>query len=126
MNKIKRLFGIALLFAGLISCPVLLTPGCTTSQQETSFNTIYTLEKATTAVYDSYIQQVIFGSIPTNDVPKVSQSFNAFQASMLVALDTVQFNTNALAPANLVIASEDLIRLVRAIENMSKKSKGPL
>lgn len=95
---------------------VLLTPGCTTSQQQTAYNTLYAVEATTTAAVDSYDYMVIHGELSTNDLPRVSKSFDTFQISFLAALDAAQFNTNALAPASLVIESKDLINLVTVLK----------
>lgn len=100
---------------------MLTVPGCTTSQQRIGYNTIYSLEKVTTAAYDGYIGEVIQGRTPTNDVPKVSKAYNSFQTAMIVAIDGVEFNTNSLAPANLERLSQDLFDLIRSINAKNKK-----
>lgn len=102
---------ISLLALGLISF-VLLCAACNTSQQRIAFNTLYSVEKATTAAYDGYLDSVIKGVTPTNGVPKVSRAYNHFQSSFVVALDGVQFNTNALAPASLVVEAQDVVNLI--------------
>jgi len=86
--------------------------GCTSGQQRTSFNTIYSLESGVTKAYNGYVDLVIKGSVSTNSLPKIKKAFNDFQASELVALDAVQFNTNALAPAALVTEGQDVINLI--------------
>ena len=103
----------------LFLCTVLLLPtcalnlmGCKASQQQVAYNTIYSVQKATVASYDAYLSLVIQGKVATNDVPRVSKAFNVFQASSLVAMDGVQFNTNALAPASLVTEANDVINLI--------------
>lgn len=90
--------------------------GCTTNQQKIALNTLGTLEQTTTAAVDAYDSLVIKGTVPTNDVPRVSKAYNTFQASMLVALDAVQFNTNAVSPPSLVVESQDVINLITTIE----------
>jgi hypothetical protein len=100
---------------------VLLMVACTTTQQTTSYKTLFSLEHSTVAAYDSYAALVIRGTLPTNDVAKVSKAFNVFQASALPALDAVQYNTNALAPDALIIEAQDLINLITTI-----KAKGTL
>ena len=102
---------IAILFAGA------LVAGCTSSQQRVAFNTLYSVEQTTTAAVDAYDSQVIKGSVPTNDVPRVSAAFNTFQAAFLIALDAARYNTNAIAPPNLVIEGQDVLNLITSIEN---------
>lgn len=86
--------------------------GCPGPIQRTSFNTIYSLESGVTKAYSGYVDLVIKGSVSTNSLPKIKKAFNDFQASELVALDAVQFNTNALAPAALVTEGQDVINLI--------------
>lgn len=95
----------------LITTSHVLT-GCTTSAQRTAFNTISSVETTTTAAVDGYFTLVIKGSLPTNGVSQVSKAYNKFQGGLLVALDLVQNNTNALAPSSLQQLSADVISLV--------------
>lgn len=118
MKTIAIKIGFVLFLLGCISfiaLPVVMT-SCTTSQQRVSYNTIYSLEKGATSAYDAYLDQVVSGKAPTNSLPAISKAFNKFQASALLALDAVQFNTNALAPASLTVESQDLINLITQIK----------
>ena len=90
----------------------LISAGCNTSQQRTTYNTFYSVEATTTAAVDGYYAATIKGIAPTNGIPKVSKAYNAFQDSFLVAIDLAQFNTNALAPSSLQQESADVIALV--------------
>jgi len=90
--------------------------GCTTTQQQTTFNTLYSLEHVTVATYDGYLDTVIKGQTSTNSVPQVSKAYNTFQASYLVALDAAQYNTNALAPNSLLVESQDVINLINTVK----------
>lgn len=100
-----------------ISLGILLI-GCTTSQQTTAFNTIYSVEKGTTAAFDGYISTVLDGTTSTNGLPRVASVYNVFQAGVKDALSAVQFNTNALAPASLIIESKDVINTIAAVKNL--------
>lgn len=125
MKKLRSLASI-LMLACIVALPatlVTVVPGCTTSAQRVSYNTIYSVEKTATAAYDGYIDQVIKGTLPTNDVPKISAAYNAVQRSVLVALDGVQYNTNALAPESLQIEAKDLTNLIEAIKAATDKKK---
>lgn len=118
----KKLFAIWPLILALALAPTpLLIQGCSTTQQRQAYNTIYSLERAAMAAYDSYMTGVIRGEIRTNDVPQVSKSFNVFQASMLVALDAAEFNRNAEAPASLSNQAADLLFLIKTVTDLSKK-----
>jgi hypothetical protein len=110
---ISALFSLAVFTIAITT----VTTGCKTSQQQVVFNSLYTVEHATVTAYDGYVGLVVSGQLPTNDVPRVSKAFNTYQASFIVALDAAQFNTNALAPANLIIESQDVINLITTIKS---------
>ena len=117
MNKnLRSIAMISCLSVLLIAFSLPFVPGCTTSSQTTAYQTLYGLESGATAAYSAYTGLVIKGSVATNDVPKVSKAFNDFQAAVLPALDAVQYSTNALAPANLIQESSDLINLINTAE----------
>ena len=118
LNEARDWFSPIACLAVLMTAVVFV--GCKASQQRIAFNTLASIQTATVAAYDGYALGVVRKQIPTNDVPKVSQKFNLFQASWLVALDAVQYNTNALAPPSLEVISIDLLNLI------NKASKKPL
>jgi hypothetical protein len=92
--------------------------GCVTSHQQVVFNSLYTVDHTTVAAYDAYLDQVIAGHAPTNGVPRVSRAFNRFQIGFTIALDAAQYNTNAIAPTNLIIESKDVINLITAVSRL--------
>ncbi len=100
-----------------ISLALVAILGCHMSAQKTAGNTIYTLDKVVVTAYDAYLSLVVKGTVPTNDVPRVSKAFNQFQAAAQVAYDVVQFNTNALAPSALIQESTDLIQLINSVNH---------
>lgn len=93
----------------------LILAGCSTGSVNIANKTLTGLEVATTGAYDTYDALVIKGSLPTNDVPKISRAYNDFQASMQVASVLAQNNTNILATTNLVTASEKVINLITTV-----------
>jgi len=103
-----------------ITSVALLVVACTMTAQRRATNTIGSLEQTAQAAIDSYWSLVLQGKVGTNDVPKVAKAFDAFQYSVKVALDAVQYNTNALAPGNLVLESQDLLNLIAAVEKGTK------
>lgn len=113
----KRLLSRVILAALLISLPLTVAMTCSRTQQMITYNTLYSVEHSVVAANDGYQALVIKGSLPTNDLPKVSARFNQFQAGFLVALDLAQYNTNALAPAALQVEAQDFINLVSSIKN---------
>lgn len=110
-NRVAAVLGAGLIFLTLL---VVGVPGCTTSQQTTAYNTIFSLEKSTTASYDGYLDLVIQGQVKTNAMPGVSKAYNDFQAAATTATDAANFSTNALAPANLVILAQDVVNQINA------------
>lgn len=89
-----------------------LATSCSTTQQTTSYNTLYSLEHTTVSAYDAYVAAIIKGKVSTNGLPAVSKAFNKFQSAMALAVDAVQNSTNAIAPPALIIESADLINLI--------------
>ncbi len=117
MKKYLNLFAPALgaiLLMSVLSSGVVL--GCKSTPQTITYNSIYSVEKATTGAYDGYVDAVISGSVSTNGLPRVSRAYNKFQASVAVALDACQFNTNALAPDSLLTESGDVINLINQLK----------
>lgn len=104
----------------LIGAALLIVVGCTTTQQTTAFKTISSAEATVNLANDSYQSLVIKGAIPTNDVPKVSHLYNNFQAAELIALDAVQFNSNAISPSSLVVEGQDFVNLINSIKTTAK------
>jgi hypothetical protein len=118
MNFIKRSFLIiasAVMLCSLAATLPVVLSGCTTSQQTVAGKSLYTLEHTTTSAYDAYAIGVIKGTIPTNSLPQVSAKFNQFQAGMTLAITLAQNNTNAIAPANLIVESQELLSLINSI-----------
>lgn len=109
-----------LTFISLLGLTAVVLIGCTTSQQSTAFKTIASAEATVNFAHDSYQGLVIKGAVPTNDVPKISKLYNDFQAAELLALDGVQYNTNAIAPSSLVVEGQDLVNLINNIKATAK------
>ena len=93
-------------------CLALVIVACTSTQQGVVLNSLSTLEQTATATYDGYLALVVKGTVPTNDVPKVSKLFNTFQSDMVLAVVAVQGNTNAVAPQNVIDDSTALINQI--------------
>lgn len=94
---------------------VLIT-GCSLFNTKTAYKTLGTIETATSFSYDGYVDSILAGISTTNYLPQVSSKFNQFQAGFIVALDAVEYNTNALAPVNLVVESDDIINFINQIK----------
>jgi len=107
----KRLL-TALFCVSLLTATVSLPVACSSTQQQRTYKTIYTVQQTTTAAVDAYFYQVATGNIPTNGVPAVAKAYNTFQGGTLVALDIAQWDTNAVAPSSLQTLSLDLLNLI--------------
>jgi hypothetical protein len=102
----KLILNIPLLSFAILS-------GCMTSnQQRTAANTLFAVHETTQSTVDGYFLAVYKGMASTNGIAPVSSAYNKFQLSYLVALDAVQYNTNALASDSLVTESKDVVNLV--------------
>lgn len=112
MKKILQTCALIALFAAPIVASI---TGCNTTQVRYAYNSLYTVEHATYDAYSGYIDSVIRKQTSTNSVPQVSGAYSRFQASFLVALTAVQFNTNALAPVALEQESRDVINLITTL-----------
>lgn len=113
MKIIKNILaGFGLLI--LVSC---LMIGCQTPPDRIAYNTIGSVEDTATAAYDGYVGLVINHTLPTNDLPRASQTFNQVQGGVTLAATTAKNGTNALSPAYLTAELNDLLALLKTISN---------
>lgn len=99
----------------LVTLVAVIAFGCTTASQTTAYKTISTVEQTATTAVSGYYALVINGTVPTNDVPRVSAIYNDIQAAGLLAAAASQAGTNALAPETLVVELTDLTTLITTI-----------
>lgn len=114
----KELFWLSVVSLSLLLTPlvsIMCVTGCTTHQQKIAYRTLYGVEVTTTTAYDGYAILVAKGHIATNSVPQVSHAYNIFQDVMHIAVIEARFNTNALAPANVIAAGDAVINLISTI-----------
>lgn len=111
----KYSFNLLLAFTAcllLLVVGLILLEGCTTNEQTTAYNTLYSTEQTTTAAYNGYLAAIMKGTVSTNSLPAISHDYNMFQADMSVAVLLVQNTTNALAPANLVSEGSAIVTAI--------------
>lgn len=82
--------------------------GCT-SQQKTLYNTLASVQSVTTGSYNGYLDLVVKGKITTNSVPKISRDYDMFQQIWTGAVILAQWQTNSIAPPQVVTASSNLV-----------------
>jgi hypothetical protein len=96
-----------LLLSLILLTGLALTPGmtCTPSQQQTTYNTIFSVETTTRAAFDAYLDQAVKQVPPdTNGLAKAAFAWNTFQSAERAAIDIAQGSKNAPAPQSLVDA----------------------
>lgn len=86
--------------------------GCTTSQQQVTYNSLSTIESVADTGYSNYVSLVIQGKIGTNSLPQISQAYNSLHAAIATAAALDQSGTNALVSSNITIELTDLINLI--------------
>jgi hypothetical protein len=91
---------------------VALAWGCSTSQRRATYNSLATVGHTTDAAVKSYLDLVIQGQVSTNSVPTVAKNYQTFQAAFNAAVALAQFNTNAVAPPNVVALSGVVINSI--------------
>lgn len=113
MKKLLSLIGATIIGAVIIT-------GCGTTGQRTAANTIESEQAVADSTVAGYYDGVLQGILTTNDVPTVSRSYNAFNASVRLEIELAQNNTNALAPANLTTEFNGLVTLVKSVSKAAK------
>lgn len=87
---------------------IALLVGCA-SQSRVVYNTLASVQAATTGAYDGYLSLVVSGKLTTNAVPAISRDYNTFQTVWSAAVMLAQFNTNTVAPQNVTDASTKVL-----------------
>jgi hypothetical protein len=115
----KKLLLILRVSIGLLAGAAIVTvpSGCQMTPRTIAYNTLYSVEKSTTAAYDAYLDLVIQGKVKRDGMPSVAKAFNRFQVAMQGAVNAAQFNYNAIAPETVVaLANEVLNAILKAKE----------
>lgn len=101
------------LFLPLILLPLLLLalPACKTTPQKAAVNSLAVIGHAGNDAYDAYLQSVFQGTVPTNDVPKVTALYRQFQASYSFAASAAHFATNA------TLANPELMEVLNKLQS---------
>lgn len=78
--------------------------GCA-SQQRVTYNTLASVQVATTGAYSSYLDLVIQGKVTTNSVPTVSKDYDIFQTVWNGAVVVARWATNSPASQQVLDAA---------------------
>lgn len=90
-----------------------LVVGCATAGR-TYYNTLASIQVATTGAFNGYIDLVVKGQVKTNDVPLISRDYNLFQTVWGGAVAVAQFQTNAIAPSAVTDAAAVVVNDITA------------
>jgi hypothetical protein len=78
------------------------TPALTCSTaNKIAYESIGATEESVLNANRAYLEAVITGKIPTNDVPKVEARFNEIQMGLTLAAKTASLGTNSPTPADI-------------------------
>lgn len=91
------------------AAPVLLLPGCQTSQTTKNYQSLASVGKTTDTAVKSYLDLVVTGKVATNAVPAVMRSYTLFQAQFNQALVEAQGTNNVQATPELMNLSQTVI-----------------
>jgi hypothetical protein len=81
---------------------LLLFIGCVSNPQRKTYNSVWTVAVGVNESWKAYVDLVIAGQLPTNDVPKVAEAYNNFQLALKSASIGMMLDTNAPAPPELI------------------------
>jgi hypothetical protein len=81
---------------------LLLFIGCVSNPQRKTYNSVWTVAVGVNESWKAYVDLVIAGQLPTNDVPKVAEAYNDFQLALKSASIGMMLDTNAPAPPELI------------------------
>lgn len=82
--------------------------GCV-SQGRLAYNTLASVQVATTGAYNSYLDLIVQGKLTTNSVPAISKDYNLFQQVWSAAVYVAQWQTNSAVPQSVLEASAKVV-----------------
>lgn len=103
---------VLFLNVSLAICGVFFT-ACNTTQQQTTFNALATIEATADTGYSNYVSMVIAGTLPTNQLGTISKVYNDLHASIALAANLDQAGTNVLVPTNITTELGSLLSLIQ-------------
>lgn len=101
---------IRLLLLTLALCVAPLTfQACNTSPTRLVYNSLATTGTSVSTAYQAYLQEVVQGTLPTNDVPAVTAQYRQFKVVFDAACVTASFATNITeTPPEVAIAASSV------------------
>lgn len=113
----KKVLTILLVISVWVGVPALIISGgggCSTSGQRKAVNTLFAVGQSVDAAYKSYLDLVVAGQVKTNDVPRISQQYLAFQHAFSAAITLSTLNTNAPPSPELANAASQILLAIQA------------
>lgn len=106
--KLFQSFALAVLLG---AATLTIIPSCTTSSQRTAVNSLFSVGQGVDTAYRVYLDQVVQGTVKTNDVPTVSRAYNAFQASFAAAV-ALSSGTNTPPTSTVISAATNVLNAI--------------
>lgn len=116
---VSSLLALALIIGTMTGVPAIIT-GCSTSQQRTAVNSLFTVGNTVDSAYKAYLDGVVAGAIKTNDVPEISRQYVVFQRAFAVAVETSALSSNAPPSVELSNAASQLLLAIQAARQKGK------
>lgn len=115
----RAILKLSFLSASLIVGLVLLICSCT-APTRTVYNTLWSVQAGTQQAVDGYFTYVAKEYTAghysvTNEVPKVSGYYNKFQAGFLTAIAKVNWQSNTVAPFDVIADSLGVKNLIQSL-----------
>lgn len=114
MKKVK------ITILAMVAAFALIGATCNPNQQRVSFNSVYSAETAVNSAYSAYLDLVIAGKVPTNDVPKVSTAFNLFQKAAADATAFISTHPTNGVPLELNNAAVNVLATINVAKGGAK------
>lgn len=104
--------------AMLLACPlaiVVTQPGCTTTQNRITYQTLYGIGLATSKSYQAYNDLVVAGKIPASTLEPMCKIWDKYRVAYIAAVDVAKTNLNAPAPQDVIDLSNSLIAAIAVL-----------
>lgn len=105
--------------AMLLACPlaiVVTQPGCTTTQNQITYQTLYGIGKATDNAYMAFNDLVVAGKIPAASLKKVGDVWAKYRVSYDTAVNAAKLNLNMPAQQDVIDLSNSVIATINAFK----------
>jgi len=109
----KRLF-LSILLLSMPLAPIGWTGMTCKNNNQTAYQTIGATEAAVSAANLAYLDLVVTGKSPTNNVPKVEAAFNDTQLALRTAASMASGGTSAAVPLAVLTKATDFTNTINS------------